>query len=337
MKKSLLFKATLPSFALASFFAMAEDELTTGVNNLVEELRSSGTVSEAELLGLTNKAEKSRQKFHGTLGSNVEIEHLSRGDGIEEGKVKVTYMQGNFRHDGLPGWDFGFYAGREELYSGKLLEADYNRGVNAIEEVYVNKNFKINDKFNVGLGGKLASESIDKRLTPEIKAFTSYQITDKLDFHGYGLFHTEFKRDIGKFHYWEMEPGFGYKLADNMGMWLNFRYQEGYWHPSDDLAYKEDEQEMIIKPGAWYNWDKFSASVWAEIGWFEKNNSDLDIHAWSEDYVKVGLSGNYRLTDSWRLFGQASYKFTDYTAGADKDTTFDGETWGVVVGLDYSF
>lgn len=228
-------------------------------------------VSTAELLTVTNTQEKEEGRLHGVLGTNIEIERVVDDRGGNSGKVKYTLAQGNFRHDDLPGWDFGFYSGREELFQGNLKHADYG-DVNAIQEVYANKAYGF-DRGSVGWGVKLAAESIDKRLTPGGKVFGSYQLTDNLEVHGYALYHVEYKRDAGEFPYYELEPGFGYKISDNAGAWLNFRYQVGEWKGKDGA--RLTETETIIKPGIWYSWGKLSASLWVSLVHLRKRTTSL--------------------------------------------------------------
>lgn len=290
-------------------------------------------VSTAELLTVTNQQEKEEGRLHGTIGSNIEIERVVNDRGVNEGKVKYTLAQGNFRHDDLPGWDFGFYSGREDLFTGNLKHADYNRGVNAIQEIYVNKAYGL-ERGSVGWGLKLASESIDKRTTPGGKVFGSYQLTDNLEVHGYGLYHVEYKRDQGEFPYWELEPGLGYKISDNSGAWLNFRYQVGEWKGKDGT--RQTETEYIIKPGIWYSWGKLSASLWGEFGSFEKENDITGQHEWTEDYSKLGISANYPIAKNWRVFTEVSYKKIDYKEGAQK-SEFEGYIPLFIAGINYSF
>ena len=286
-------------------------------------------------LGTFESQETSETKsgFHGTLGTAIEIEEVRRGDGIKEGKIKYTLAQGSFRHDSLPGWDFGFYSGREELYNGNLKHAQYDRGVNSIQEIYVNRSYGI-ENGSVGWGLKLAGESIDKRTTPGAKVFGSYNLTSRFEIHGYALYHVEYKRGTGEFPYWEIEPGIGYKISDNSGAWLNLRLQEGQWKAKN--GYSETEKEWIIKPGIWYSWGKLSASLWGEIGKFEKERDSDGAHLWTEDYVKIGVSSNYALTDNWRVFGEVSNKKIDFENGPQRNK-FDGYIPLFIAGVNYSF
>lgn len=291
-----------------------------------EVLSALGTFEPQEEASVTSK-------LHGTLGSAIEIEIVRRDDGIKEGKLKFTLIQGNFRYDDLPGWDFGFYSGREELFNGNLKHAQYDRGVNAIQEIYTNRSYSIG-KGSLGWGVKLAGESIDKRTTPGAKIFGSYPLTDRLEVHGYALYHVEYKRGTGEFPYWEVEPGLGYKFSDNSGAWLNFRIQQGQWKAKD--GYSETEMEMIIKPGVWYNMGKLSASLWAEIGNFEKEKDSDGSHLWTEEYIKMGVSANYPITNNWRVFGEVSYKDIDFENGPQHDP-FDGYIPLMIAGINYSF
>ncbi|WP_422526719.1 OmpG porin family protein [Serratia fonticola] len=297
----------------------------------VEELKSQ--YSKAELLALLDTPEPKIGNFHGVLGAGVEIERLRRDDGVNEGKVKYTLAQGNFYHDDLPGWNYGFYSGREDLFNGNLMHAKYDRGVNAIQEVYVNRSYGMS-KGSIGWGLKLASESIDKRTTPEAKVFGSYQLTDNLDFHGYALYHVEYKRNTGNFPYWEVEPGFGYRFSETSGAWLNLRYQVGQWRPKE--GYNETETEWIIKPGVWFTQGKLSYSFWGEFGLFEKERDKDSSHLWTEDYAKLGVSGNYEFIKNWRVFGEASYKKIKFESGADK-YKFDGYIPLFILGVNYQF
>lgn len=334
MKKTLVASSILFSLALSSSVLATEQDAPEKDEHLakkIEQLKSE--YSYAELLTALEVPKSEESKFHGTLGSNIEIERVIRDDGVNEGKVKYTIAQGNFRHDDLPGWDFGFYSGREELFNSNLKHAKYNRGVNSIQEIYVNRSYS-HDKGNVGWGVKLAGESLDQRTTPEGKIFGSYELTDRLDVHGYALYHVEYKRGTGEFPYWEVEPGFGYKISDNSGAWLNYRYQVGEWNAKD--GYEETETEWIIKPGVWYNFGKLSASLWGEFGSFEKNRNSDSSHLWTEDYSKIGISANYPLSNSWRIFGEVSYKKLDLESGPERDA-FDGYIPLFILGVNYSF
>ncbi|WP_028022189.1 OmpG porin family protein [Enterovibrio calviensis] len=328
---SILFALTFSSQSLAAEALSEQAKKDAKLAAQVEELKSE--YSNAELLSALNVPQPEPSKFHGSFGTNVEVERIIRDDGVNEGKVKYTIAQGGFRHDDLPGWDFGFYSGREELFNGNLKHATYNRGVNSIQEIYVNRSYS-HEKGNIGWGLKLAGESIDKRTTPGAKVFGSYQLTDRLGMHGYALYHVEYKRGTGEFPYWEIEPGFGYRINDNTGAWLNFRLQEGQWNAKD--GYSETETEWIIKPGIWHNFGKLSASIWGEFGAFEKNVDATGAHAWTEEYSKLGVSANYPLSDNWRVFGEASYKKIDFASGAQREQ-FDGYIPLVILGLNYSF
>lgn len=278
-------------------------------------------------------SQENRGDFHGTLGTNIEIERIIRDDGVNEGKLKYTLAEGNFRHDNLPGWDFGFYSAREELFAGNLKHAHYDRGVNAIQEIYINRTYKLNEG-SIGWGAKLAGESIDKRTTPEAKIFGAYNISENIDIHGYALYHVEFKRNAGDFPYWEIEPGLGIKLNDNTGAWLNFRYQEGTWNPKS--GYREREIEYILKPGLWHNFGKLSASIWGEFGKFERSRVSDSRHLWTESYNKIGISANYPFWQSWRVFGEVSYKDMKLKHGEDK-VKFNGYIPLFIAGVNYSF
>lgn len=334
MKKTVVASSILFSLTLSGYtFAEEEKKETQGAELAAKVEQLKADYSTAELLTALDVPKQEEAKFHGTLGTNVEVERVIRDDGVNEGKVKYTLLQGNFRHDDLPGWDFGFYSGREELFNGNLKHAKYDRGVNAIQEIFINRSYG-HDKGHIGWGVKLAGESIDKRTTPEAKVFGSYQLTNNLEMHGYALYHVEYKRDAGEFPYWEVEPGFGYKISDNSGAWLNFRYQVGEWNAKD--GYAETETEWIIKPGIWYSWGKLSASLWGEFGSFEKERNSDSAHLWTEDYSKVGISANYPLSKSWRMFGEASYKKLDLESGPERDA-FDGYIPLFILGVNYSF
>ena len=324
---------TVVAMSLALIFsgqALAETEQEA--ENKSTLVRLENEASKAELLTATNAPAKEEGRLHGTLGTNIEVERVIRDDGVSEGKLKYTLAQGSFRHDDLPGWDFGFYSAREELFNGNLKHADYDRGVNSIQEIWANRSYG-QDWGSVGWGVKLAGESIDKRTTPEAKVFGNYNITDRLDIHGYAMYHVEYNRGSSEFPYWEIEPGFGYKIADNMGAWLNFRYQEGTLKPKSGDNFVETE--TIIKPGIWYSWGDFSASFWGEFGKFEKENDRTGAHEWSEDYWKLGISANYALNSSWRVFGEVSYK--DIQFEDNKNTEFDGYIPLFIAGINYSF
>ncbi|WP_421197543.1 OmpG porin family protein [Aeromonas enteropelogenes] len=335
MKKTVVALSVLACFTLSQSAIAEETVAQDNKHNAelaakIESLKS--TYSDAELLTLLDLPKKDEGKFHGTLGSNVEVERVIRDDNVSEGKVKYTLMQGNFRHDNLPGWDFGFYSAREELFTGNLKHADYNRGVNSIQEVYVNRSYS-HDRGTVGWGVKLAGESLDQRTTPEAKIFGSYQLTDNFDIHGYAMYHVEYKRGTGEFPYWEIEPGFGYKISDNSGAWLNFRYQSGEWNPKTGAA--ETEVEWIIKPGIWYSFGKLSASLWGEFGSFEKERNFDSAHLWTENYSKLGISASYPLSNSWNVFGEVSYKKIDFEN--EQRVSFDGNIPVVILGVNYSF
>lgn len=287
----------------------------------------------AELMSALGEKPEADSSFHGSLGSNIEVEHIEREDGVTEGKVKITLAQGNFRHDDLPGWDVGFYSGREELYSGPLTHADYNRGVNSINEIYANRAYNTDDGY-YGWGVKLAQESLDKRTMPEVKIFGGYNISDNLTFNGYGLYQIQYKRNTGDFSYWEIEPGLAYKLSERSGIWLNFRYQEGLWSPK--AGDQENETEWFIKPGVFYNWGELSASLWGEFGEFKKDNNTNGNKIWREKYAKYGLSTNLKLNRNWSLFGEFSYKNISFDNYGD-NRRFGGYIPLLIMGVNYNF
>ncbi|MEZ9060383.1 OmpG porin family protein [Vibrio pelagius] len=336
MKKTVVASSILFSLTLSGYaFANDTDEsagITPELKSKVQAL--SDEFSKAEILTAIGYEKPENSKLHGSLGTNLEVERFNRDDGISEGKLKYTLAQGNFSHEDLPGWGFGFYSAREELFSGNLKHADYNRGVNAIQEVWINKS----NGFDGGSWGwqfAMKGESIDKRTTPEGKVFGNYQLTDRLDIHGYAMYHVEYKRGAGEFRFWEIEPGFGYKIADNMGAWINFRYQEGEWHDKS-AGHVNSEAEWIIKPGIWRSFGDFSASIWGEFGGFEKTRESDGATEWTEDYAKVGVSANYPLTKHWRLFGEVSYKTIDFNKKGI-NPRMDGDTSVGIIGVNYSF
>ena len=298
-------------------------------------------VSSSVILALTFSSallaeDGTASKFHGSIGTNIEIEQWTgtdvNGSDIDGGKVKYSLANGNFRHDALPGVDFGFYMAREFNHDESLFKANY-QSVNDITEIYLNKNYGI-ENGNVGWGVKYAQESADKRSTPEAKVFGSYNINDFLEVHGYAMYHVELKLNSGKFNYWEIEPGLGFKIADNMGAWINFRLQQGTWIPNSG-ADKELETETIIKPGFWYSFGDLGTAVFAEIGTFEIVNDRTGANLWNEDYIKIGASANYPIAKDFRIFGELSYKTVDLEDGqgnkGDKALPFG------VVGINYSF
>lgn len=336
MKKTVVASSILLALAFSGA-SLANEKISPEGAELKSKLAAlEGEYSKAELLAALNAEPREDSKLHGTIGTNIEIEEWSgsnsRGESWEGGKVKYSLANGNFRHEDLPGVDFGFYMAREFNYGGSLFSADYD-GVNDITEIYLNKSYGI-ENGNIGWGVKYAQESADKRSTPEGKVFGSYQINDWLDVHGYGLYHVEIKQNLGNFDYWEVEPGLGFKIADNMGAWINFRYQQGIWDAKGN-ADKEVETETIIKPGMWYSFGKLGTALFAEIGSFEKENDRTGSRLHSEDYVKIGASANYPLTQNWRIFGEFSYKTVDieYGDGATGDNTLP---FGLI-GVNYSF
>ncbi|MGL4448978.1 MAG: OmpG porin family protein [Shewanella sp.] len=311
-------------------------ERSIALSDKVSQLKDE--YSTAELLAALGQSKQDEGKFHGSLGSNMEVEHVDREDGLAEGKIKFTLAQGNFRHDDLQGWDFGFYSGREELYNGNITHANYNRGVNSIHELFVNRTYKMQSGY-YGWGTKLAMESADKRTTPEVKIFGGYNITERLTASGYAMYHVEYKRNAGEFDYWEMEPGLGYKLNETTGMWLNVRYQEGQWQPKS--GNNENEREWFIKPGVWHNWGKLTTSLWGEFGIFDKEKDGNSDPLWREKYAKYGVSANYPLTTAWNVFGEFSYKSIsydnyDYNNGGKKNR-FGGYIPLFVLGVNYNF
>lgn len=335
MKKTVVASSILLALAFSGA-SLANEKISPEGAELKSKLAAlEGEYSKAELLTALNAEPREDSKLHGTIGTNIEIEEWSgsnsRGESWEGGKVKYSLANGNFRHEDLPGVDFGFYMAREFNYGGSLFSADYD-GVNDITEIYLNKSYGI-ENGNIGWGVKYAQESADKRSTPEGKVFGSYQINEWLDVHGYGLYHVEIKQNLGNFDYWEVEPGLGFKIADNMGAWINFRYQQGTWDEKG-ATHENVETETIIKPGMWYSFGKLGTALFAEIGSFE-NEIGATGQKHKEDYVKVGASANYPLSKNWRIFGEVSYKTVDieYEDGATGDNTLP---FGLI-GVNYSF
>jgi hypothetical protein len=349
MKKTVVASSVFLALMLSGA-AFAEDKAKSNAELKAKLMALEGEYSKAELLTALNAERKAQEgKFHGTIGTNVEVEEWSgsrsNGDSWEGGKVKYSLANGNFRHDDLPGYDFGFYMAREFIYNGTLFSANHE-DQNDITEIYVNKSYGIKNG-NIGWGLKYAQESIDHRSVPGAKVFGSYQINDWLDVHGYGLYQVEMKRKeghtlddgsvvgraMGNFNYWEIEPGLGFKIADNMGAWINFRYQQGTWEEKG-VSHENVETETIIKPGMWYSFGKLGTALFAEIGSFE-NELGATGNKHKEDYVKVGASANYPLSKNWRVFGEVSYKTVDieYDNGDTGDNTLP---FGLI-GVNYSF
>ncbi|EEX32207.1 MULTISPECIES: OmpG porin family protein [Vibrio] len=336
MKKTVVASSVLLALTISGV-AIANEKINPEEAELKAKLSAlENEYSKAELLTALNAEPREDSKLHGTIGTNVEIEQwkeVKNGEVLNNGgKVKYSLANGNFRHEDWAGVDFGFYMAREFNYSGELFSADHD-GVNDITEIYLNKSYAI-DNGSIGWGVKYAQESADKRSTPEGKVFGSYQINDWLDFHGYALYHVEIKQNLGNFDYYELEPGFGFKIAKNMGAWINFRYQQGVWDAKGDSD-KEVETETIIKPGMWYSFGHWSAALFAEIGKFDKENDRTGASLHSEDYVKLGASANYPISKNWSVFGEFSYKTVDVVFGDGQD----GENtlpFGLI-GVNYSF
>ena len=308
-------------------------------NRLQAEINAiKSEYSNAELLAALSLEEKeSNSGLHGTLGTGFEIEGDRRTDNFHGGKVKFNIAQGNFRHDSLPGWEFGFYSGREQFYTGSVEHGNFTANdpyMNSIQEVYANRTYNL-DRGAIGWGIKLGGESADDRTVPEGKIFGSYNLTDAIDFHGYAMYHVEIKQDRGDFYYYELEPGFGFKLTEDTGAWMNFRYQVGNWRPNSGR--KETELEWIIKPGIWHRINnELTLSLWGEFGQFNKEDTNTNDKIWKESYQKYGISANYLLTKTWTIFGEVSYKrvlYTDYDGG----NRFDGYLPLIAAGVNYSF
>lgn len=241
--------------------------------------------------------------WHGNVSWGLEYEEwrCTSGCATNEagGKTKVTLLNLSLRP--VEGLSFGAYLGRE-------FSHDNNNADNIISEVWVTRNFP----GNVWLGGVIAGESGDNRLDVGVKAGGSYQLSETVDLHGYAFVKHRFagKPGGGVGNYFEIEPGLGFKFSDTMGGWLNLRYQGWDWETFDD------EREVILKPGVWFSpGGKLSGSLWAEIGKFEKKAVQ-----YTEDYVKIGVSADYKLTDMSRLSGSVSYKWrTDRDGIADTE------------------
>jgi OMPG-porin 1 family len=236
--------------------------------------------------------------WNGSVSWGIEYEEWSCTEGCATdergGKTKVTLLNLSLRP--VEGLSFGAYLGRE--FPNNSADAD-----NIITEVWVTKSLPN----NFWVGGVIANESGDNRLDVGIKAGGSYQITDTVDIHGYAFVKHRFKGKPGgaEGDYFEIEPGFGFKFSDQAGAWLNFRYQGWDWDTLDD------EREWIVKPGVYYNpGGNLSGSLWAEIGKFEK-----EAVQYTEEYVKIGVSADYKLSDRAKLSGSISNKWRTDTDG----------------------
>jgi hypothetical protein len=219
--------------------------------------------------------------WHGSLSFGTEVERWSCEDGCSSdeagGKTKASMLNLSLRPSGVEGLSIGIYHGREFPHDGSKQ--------NIITEFWANQ--AITDNFS--LGGVLASESGDNRFDVGVKAGETIDLGNGFDSHGYGFVKHRFAGDTGGLegNYFELEPGIGLKLNEAFGGWLNFRYQGWDW---DTAA---DEREWIIKPGVWHHPEgKFDYALWAEIGEFQKAALD-----YTEDYVKLGLSANYKFTE----------------------------------------
>jgi OMPG-porin 1 family len=272
-------------------------------------LKQTITASALALSAMTGAAiAQDKPGWHGSVSWGLEYERWSCESGCATseagGKTKVTLLNLSLRP--VDGLSFGAYLGRE-------FSHDSNNADNIITEVWVTKNLPN----NIWVGGVIANESGDNRLDVGIKAGGSVQLSDTVDLHGYAFVKHRFKGKPGgaEGNYFEIEPGLGFKFSDQMGAWINFRYQGWDWDTLDD------EREWIVKPGVYYNpGGNLSGSLWAEIGKFEKKAVE-----YTEEYVKLGVSLDYKLSDTSKLSGSVSHKWRtdkDGIAGTEKERVY---------------
>lgn len=264
---------------------------------------------------------KKASKFSGWVGSKVEVEDLN-GD-AHGGKVKFVFAEGSIKHDDYSNWSLFAHVAKEQYFSKHM----WNRGgspQNTIVEVVPRYQFAFAEDNGMGAMELIyTSESIDRRDAIKLKPSVFYKVTEKFAVNYYALVGREFKGGYDDYEFFEMEPGFSYRFADDLGAGFNYFMKWGRVQ-DDDFS----ENEKFAKPYIWKNFPeyKLGASLWAEIGPYKNNRGDKN------DNIKVGISANKQLTEDLKLVGEVSYK-------REKKTKNDEKVYipFVMAGVQYSF
>ncbi len=256
------------------------------------------------------------------MGGNVQtryivndIDKISRDQPAGDNAVNKKKMEafGYFSHSDYPGWFGGFYVAREINYRQGFESTGPNDfrnnivdGANKIQESYFGKTY-FGDFGAVSAELMLGKESLRDGLKYRPKVSGRYEFANGLSLYGYGM--VLFQNYDGpsssvaadrEFLETELQPGVGYKINDQMGVFANVRLRD---RTQQRALYGDlKEKERILEVGLWKNFGELETSVRLRSGTFD---------LWDTlSYQDANRNNTLRKDKVYRLVGSMSTPLT---------------------------
>lgn len=223
------------------------------------------------------------------IGGNVQarymindIDKISRdlpaGDNAVNKKKAETF--GYFSNSDYPGWFGGFYVSHEINYRQgfeSIGPNDFRNNIvdstNTDKEFYVGKTY-FGDFGEVSAELMLGRETQRDGLKYRPKVSGRYEFANGLSLYGYGMVLVQNYDGPSlsvaadrEFLETEFQPGIGYKINDQMGVFANVRMRD---RTQQRALYGDlKEKERILEVGLWKNFGEVQTSVRLRSGTFE--------------------------------------------------------------------
>ena len=263
-----------------------------------------------------------------------DIDKISRDQPAGDNAVNKRKAEafGYFSHSDYPGWFGGFFVGRELNYRQGFESVgsnDFRNNIidsaNTVQEIYFGKTY-FGDFGEVSAELMLGHESQRDGLKYRPKVSGRYEFANGLSLYGYGMVlvqnydgPTQSVAADREFLETEVQPGVGYKINDQMGVFANVRLRDRTQQRAlyGDLI----EKERFLEVGLWKNFGELYTSVRARSGTFE---------LWDTlSYQDSTRNNTVRKDKVYRLVGSISTPLTSKLR-ALVDVGYLWENYGVV-------
>lgn len=292
-----------------------------GFGSLVLALTAYGNESESAVQKYEETLIRTFQEENevsGFISSKIELEEL-RGT-WNGGKIKFVLSEGSIKNSKYDNFSFFYHVAKEQYYTKSLFKGKGRGSQNTIVELVPRyQNSFANGAGNYAFEFIYTSESGDNRDAFGLKPSVNYRINENWALNYYMLVKKEYKGNFNDYEFFEMEPGFSYKINDNMGTGLNYFMKWGRVDNDDVKDVKVTETEFYFKPYIYFNIPEyqFGFSVWGEIGPFNKRVKDYDTEILKEKYEeynsKFGISFNKKINEDFTMIGEVSFKDIEIT------------------------
>jgi hypothetical protein len=228
-------------------------------------------------------------------------------------KVKAETF-GYFSNSDYPGWFGGFYAAHDVNYRQGLENVGLNQFRNNIvdsdntgKEIYFGKTY-FGDFGELSAELMLGTESGRDGLKYRPKVSGRYELANGLSLHGYGTIliqnydgPSQSVAADREYLETEVQPGIGYKINEDMGVFANVRMRNRIQQRALYGALKESEQTFEL--GLWKNFGELQTSVRVRSGTFEM---------WDTLSTQTNVGNNTIRNDKiYRLVGSISMPLTN--------------------------